>query len=505
MQKIAEALEVGLDALSGKETTTCPQPAPVYQQLAEPQATYSQEASQLNIVATFTVDNADISPSEAARLLESAACGTWVSCWTEDYISPNTSKPKAVAARALGSGQTEVDILFPHSMVEEGSITGILSVLGAAVTSTGAKMVDIRVPELFLRTFQGPSFGVQGLRDMTGKYGRPLLSTTLRPMHGLSPKMYGRAAYEALKGGVDITCDPTLLHSIPGNTWRDRFRYTAEAVHSASGESNEFKAHAANITAGTLEQMQERAEWAKELDLGLVMVDSAAIGWTALQSIAGWCHRQDMALCAMGGRALAGNMMSEQLEAKLLRLIGADVASIGSPLKGSTSQRRYSVGTVNVMRETTLPPSPENGILFDQPFAGMASCFPAVGGGHNPWHFPRLIDALGNDTIIQCGGSVMGHPWGSAAGATANRVAIESLVQARGEGQSLNVDGRHVLQRAMKYSPELKEALEFWQEGSFLFGVIPGDKHLPLEGTVQQPIEGGFTPLRPIQSETEDE
>ena len=475
MVKIATALGVGLDNL----TNTQSRPDLLTVEGSNQSAAQTEPGTELNLVATFVLQDTDHTPAEAAKLLENAACGSWVSSWTEDYVSTNTRRPQASGARKINANQVEVDLTFPHDMIEDGSLTGMLSVLAAAVTSTGARMVDVRVPEVLLRTFYGPTFGIRGMRDMMNKHGRPLLSTTLRPMNGLSPKMYGRAAYEALKGGVDFTCDPTLLHSIPGLTWRERYRYTAEAIHTAGTETGEYKSHMVNITAGTLEEMIERADWAKELDINTVMVDSAAIGWSALQSISHWCRNNDMILAAMGGRALNGNMMSEQLEAKLLRLAGCDIASIGSPLKGNVVQRRYSIGTIQTMRANQIAAAPEGGILFDQPFAGMESCMPAVGGGHNPWHFPRLLDALGNDTIIQCGGSVMGHPWGSAAGATANRVAVEAIVQARGEGRTLNVDGRNILQRATKYSPELKTALEFWQEGNFLFGVVLGQGGKP--------------------------
>ncbi|MFZ2619264.1 MAG: RuBisCO large subunit C-terminal-like domain-containing protein [Alphaproteobacteria bacterium] len=483
MMKISRALGIGLDTLAGSGglgvTALDSSPAPkVHESLAA-----------FDVLVTFVLTDTDKTTREAAQLLENAANGTWVTTWTEDFVDPHQPRPRAVASRQVGTRRVEVDMAFPHCMVEEGSMTGLLSVIAAGATSTGARMLDIRVPEVLLRTYQGPALGARGIRDYFGKYGRPLLSATMRPMLGLSPRMYGRAVFEALKGGVDMTCDPTLMHGIPGNSWRERFRYVAEAVHDAGVDAGELKAHAVNITAGTVEHMQERARWAKELELGVVMVDSAAIGWTALQSMSNWCRANEQIFCAMGGRTLGGAMMSEQLEAKLLRLTGCDVTSIGSPLRGSVAQRRLTIGTISALKDSTVERAPEGGLFFNQPFAALEASLPAVGGGHNPWHFPRLLDALGDDVMIQCGGSVMGHPWGSAAGATANRVAIEALVQARNEGHSLHVDGRTTLQRAMRYSPELKTALEFWQEGSFLFGVVAGSRTDDGAGPLQARVD----------------
>ncbi|MBA43503.1 MAG: hypothetical protein CMF62_05795 [Magnetococcales bacterium] len=127
---------------------------------------------------------------------------------------------------------------------------------------------------------------------------------------------------------------------------------------------------------------------------------------------------------------------------------------------------------------------PEGMIVFDQPTCGIPAAWPACGGGHNAWHMPQLLDAMGNDIIIQCGGSTMGHPWGSLAGATANRTALEALVKARTMGVHIPTEGRNILQEAAKSSSELKVALKYWQEGAFLFGVINNDDKAKLEAMV---------------------
>ena len=467
--RLATALNISLDTLN---------PQPTLSQQAQ-----GTQASTYPMQAVYVLENTDHSPEAASDLLTQAAQGSWVNSWTQAYTTPNLPQPQTAKAEQTGTRRLQLTLTFPHEMLEKGSITGMLSVAGSALTGTGARLIDLRLPEPLLRTFNGPAFGPRGLRDTFNKHGRPLLSCTIRPMYGLSPRQYGRAAFEALVGGVDITADPTLLHSIPSNPWRERFRFVAEAAAAATRETNEFKTHAVNISAPTIEDMQERALWARDLELALVMVDSAAIGWSAVQSLASFCAKNELLLCAMGGRALSGNMLSEQLQAKLLRLAGADVVSTGSPLRGNVSNRRYVTGVLNALRDDMLPQSPDTGHYVEQPLAGLPAAMPAVGGGHNPWHFPRLVDAVGDDAVIQCGGSVMGHPHGSLAGATACRTAVEALVQARGEGHNLNVDGRHILQKAARYAPELKSALETFQEGSFLFGVVHSMPR-PTEGSV---------------------
>ena len=483
--KLAAALNVALSELSPPTTSQG----------------LGSRAGAFPLRAVYTLENTDLTPENARQLLHQAANGVWVASPVDDFIAPETTRAEVTRCLQVGTRRLQLEVDFPLEMLEEGSLPSLLSVAGSALTGTGAKLLDIRIPEPFLRSFHGPAFGTRGLRDTFNKHGRPLLAATIRPMHGLSPRQYGRMVYEALVGGIDTTADPTLLHSIPSATWRERFRFVAEASMAATRETNEFKTHMVNISAATLAKMEERALWARELELACVMVDSAAIGWAAVQSIAAFCAKNDLLLATMGGRALAGDMMSEQLQAKLLRFAGADVVSTGSPLRGNVANRRYVQGVLNALRDDNLPQAPESGHYVSQPLAGLNAAMPAVGGGHNPWHFPRLLDAVGHHTIIQCGGSVMGHPHGAQAGATACRTALEALVQAQGEGQNLNVEGRHTLQRAAKYSAELRHALEHFQEGSFLFGIVHSAPR-PTEGSVLPATANPSPGIAPVATVT---
>ncbi len=475
MVKIAQALNVSLDSLAGSLTVldggkNAEREAPI--------SLPAGHASETDVLVSFVLEDTDLTPREAARLLSNAATGSWVHSWTENLIDyAHTMKPRPTVAMPLGPRTVAVDVAFPHDLMEAGSVVSLISVISATVTSTGARIDDIRLPPILLRTYQGAAFGVQGVRDSTGKYGRPILSATMRPPVGLSPKMYGRAVHEALVGGLDMTADPTLLHSLPSNGWRERAKYLSEALFTAREESGEGKLHALNVSAPTVEQMIERADFAQLEQIGAVSVDSAAVGWSAMESLARWCAKHDMILCALGGRALHNGPLSQQLVAKLLRVVGCDVVSVGSPLRGSAQARRTVTGIVTSLREQDPEAFPEGHIMYDQPTCGLRTVLPACGGGHNVWHLPQLMDALGNDMIIQCGGSTMGHPGGSMAGATANRVAIEALALAANEGKNLATEGRAVLAAAAKSSKELAEAMSFWREGSFLFGVVSGKEN----------------------------
>ena len=70
------------------------------------------------------------------------------------------------------------------------------------------------------------------------------------------------------------------------------------------------------------------------------------------------------------------------------------------------------------------------------------------------------------------GGGTLGHPWGNAAGAAANRVALEACVAARNSGRELEREGKEILTQAARSSPELRTAMETWKEIKFEFDTV---------------------------------
>ncbi|KAJ3675992.1 hypothetical protein LUZ61_021661 [Rhynchospora tenuis] len=90
---------------------------------------------------------------------------------------------------------------------------------------------------------------------------------------------------------------------------------------------------------------------------------------------------------------------------------------------------------------------------------------------------PALTEIFGDDSVLQFGGGTLGHPWGNAPGAVANRVALEACVQARNEacvqarneGRDLAREGNEIIRAAAKWSPELAAACEVWKAIKFEF------------------------------------
>ncbi len=107
------------------------------------------------------------------------------------------------------------------------------------------------------------------------------------------------------------------------------------------------------------------------------------------------------------------------------------------------------------------------GFQFDQDSGWMPGIFPVASGGIHAGQMHQLLDYLGEDCILQFGGGTIGHPMGIAAGATANRVALETMVLARNEGRDYVKEGPDILKEAAKGCKPLQEAIDTWGEITF--------------------------------------
>ncbi len=99
----------------------------------------------------------------------------------------------------------------------------------------------------------------------------------------------------------------------------------------------------------------------------------------------------------------------------------------------------------------------------------MPGVMPVASGGIHAGQMHQLLHHLGEDVVLQFGGGTIGHPMGIAAGATANRVALEAMIKARNEGRDYLAEGESILKAAAKHSRELDIALSTWGDITFTY------------------------------------
>jgi ribulose-bisphosphate carboxylase large chain len=279
--------------------------------------------------------------------------------------------------------------------------------------------------------------------------------------------------YEALRGGLDFTKDDENINSQPFMRWRDRFLFCMEAVNRATAATGEIKGHYLNVTAGTMEEMYERADFAKDLGTVIVMID-LTIGYTAIQSMAKWARRNGVILHLH--RAGHGTYTRQKTHgvnfrviAKWMRLAGVDHIHAGTVVGKLEGDPNAIRGYYNTLRANKIDADLSQGLYFEQDWASLPAVMPVASGGIHAGQMHQLLHLLGEDVVLQFGGGTIGHPDGIAQGATANRVAMEAMIQARNEGRDFLSEGPEILNKAARWSPELRKALDIWKDVSYDF------------------------------------
>ncbi|MGB7698562.1 MAG: ribulose-bisphosphate carboxylase large subunit, partial [Methylovirgula sp.] len=378
-------------------------------------------------------------------------------------------------------------IAYDLDLFEPGSIANLsASIIGNVFGFKPLKALrleDMRLPIGYVKTFQGPATGIVAERERLDKFGRPLLGATVKPKLGLSGRNYGRVVYEALKGGLDFTKDDENINSQPFMHWRDRYLYCMEAVAKAEAASGEVKGTYLNVTGATMEDMYERAEFAKELGSVIVMID-LVIGYTAIQSMAKWARKNDIILhLHRAGHSTytrqKNHGVSFRVICKWMRLAGVDHIHAGTVVGKLEGDPNMTRGYYDICREDYNPVRLEHGLFFDQHWASLNKVMPVASGGIHAGQMHLLVDMLGEDCVLQFGGGTIGHPMGIAAGATANRVALEAIIFARNAGRDILREGEEILETAAKKSLPLKQALETWKDVTFDYASTDTPDFLP--------------------------
>ncbi|WP_419816934.1 ribulose-1,5-bisphosphate carboxylase/oxygenase large subunit [Glacieibacterium sp.] len=413
----------------------------------------------------------------AAAIAGESSTATWTVVWTDRLTACDKYRAKAYRVVPVPNSEDQffAYIAYDIDLFEGGSITNLTaSIIGNVFGFKAVKALrleDMRIPVAYLKTFQGPATGIVVERERLDKFGRPLLGATTKPKLGLSGRNYGRVVYEALKGGLDFVKDDENINSQPFMHWRDRYLYVMEAVNKAQAATGEVKGHYLNVTAGTMEDMYERADFARELGSNIIMID-LVIGYTAIQSMAKWARKNDMILhLHRAGNSTYSRQknhgMNFRVICKWMRMAGVDHIHAGTVVGKLEGDPLMIAGFYDVLREDQIPENLEHGIFFDQDWGSLNKVMPVASGGIHAGQMHQLIHYLGEDVILQFGGGTIGHPMGIQAGATANRVALEAMIMARNEGRDYLAEGPDILAAAARWCSPLKAALDTWKGISF--------------------------------------
>lgn len=276
-----------------------------------------------------------------------------------------------------------------------GELTQLLNVLwGNASLFPGVKIVDLKLPDVILKNFSGPRYGINGLRSMFKAETRPLLTTALKPM-GSDPATLAEMARTLALAGFDLIKDDHSLANQPWANWKERVTLVSRAVQEANEVTGSNCAYAPSLNL-PFDQFKDAAHTAKELGAGALLILPGITGFDSLRVLAA---DDSLALPIQGHPAMLGSLVTSKQEGiahgivfgTLMRLAGADV-SIFPNLGG-----RFSFTEAQCM---------EIAGRSREELGSLKPTWIAPAGGMTLERIPEMINMYGKDTALLIGGAL---------------------------------------------------------------------------------------------------
>ncbi|NQT49111.1 type III ribulose-bisphosphate carboxylase [Candidatus Kuenenbacteria bacterium] len=400
------------------------------------------------IVVTFYMEPA-IAFNEAA---EAVAGESSIGSWTDlSTLKPDVAKKIGAKVFYFNEKQNIVKIAYPLELFELGSIPQFLSSVGGNIFSMKAiknlRLVDVEFPEKYIKSFQGPALGIEGIRKILKNKDRIILGSIIKPKVGLSAIEHAQVAYDVWKNGIDLVKDDENLTSMVFNKFEERIKRTLAMRDKVEKETGKIKIYAANVTAPP-DIMLERAKYVKSLGGRCVMVDIVSTGLDNVQ----YLRKQNLGLIIHGHRAGHSTFtrypkhgITMLVLAKLARLAGIDQLHTGTVVGKMEGSEQEVLSINELLREDW-----QHYHILRENWSALKPTMPIASGGLHPALLPKLEEILGHDIIANFGGGVHGHKDGSAAGARACAQAAEAIFEKKS------------LKEQAKFHPELKTALDQW-------------------------------------------
>ncbi len=282
---------------------------------------------------------------------------------------------------------------------------------------SGLKLLDVTLPPAFLQAYQGPQFGVQGTRRLTRVTGRPVIGTILKPSVGMTPEQTAAQARMLAEAGVDFIKDDELQADGPHCPFEKRMAAVLRELNAYADRTGKRPMYAANIT-GEIDQMLRRHDAVVAAGGTCIMVSLNSVGLPAMTAlrrhaqVAIHGHRNGW---GMFSRSHATGMSFIAYQ-KLWRLAGIDHVHVNG-LRNKFCEPDDSV--IASARECLTP-------MFPAPYKGC-EIMPVFSSGQSAKQIPDTYKALGSmDLIYACGGGILAHPSGPAAGVRSLQQAWEA-------------------------------------------------------------------------------
>jgi ribulose-bisphosphate carboxylase large chain len=279
---------------------------------------------------------------------------------------------------------------------------------------TGLKLMDIDLPASFGNQYKGPTFGIEGCRELTGVNNRPLIGTIIKPSIGLTVEQTAAMVKTLADAGIDFIKDDELLSSSANSNFNDRVEAVMKILNAHADKTGKKVMFAFNIS-GEMDEMLARYEKIADAGGTCAMVSVNSVGLSATKKIC------DQGKLAIHGHRNGWGMLTRhpllgidfRAYQKLWRLAGVDQLHVN----GINNKFWESDDSVVNSIEACLTP------MYDH-----KRVLPVVSSGQ--WGgqaFETYRRTNTTDLLYMAGGGIMAHPLGPAAGVKALQQAWKLL------------------------------------------------------------------------------
>jgi len=271
---------------------------------------------------------------------------------------------------------------------------------------TKSRAIDIEIPASVKKHFLGPQFGMNGYREYTGQYHKPLLGGIIKPKTGLTPTQLLDMVTQMVEGGVDFIKEDEILSNPSFCSLQDRVPLIANYLNNCGRKvAYHF------CINGDPHILLERAKYVASFSSEYATMGVHINVWSGLGifnsirklNLPLFIHYQKSGekVYSHPGNAFG---ISWPVLCELAGLSGADTIHAG--MIGGYSSDDHDMlahAAKNLAKYGTIP---------------------ALSCGMHPGLVNHVTEKFGNDYLANVGGAINGHPGGTRDGARAMRQAI---------------------------------------------------------------------------------
>jgi len=391
------------------------------------------------IIATYRIETAHPLEFAAEVMAGEQSCGTFVrvpgetdelrerhAARVERIIEVETVDHPALPFSKPPKNHTgkfkraEVTLSFPLENMG-ASLPNLLTTVSGNLYElrefSGLKLISLELPEAFAEKYQGPQFGIGGTRKLTGVEGRPIIGTIVKPSVGLSPEQTAGLVGTLIEAGLDFIKDDELMADPPHSPFEKRVSAVMRVINKHAEKTGRKAMYAFNVT-GEIDEMLDRHDVVLAAGGTCAMVSLNHTGTPAVTHL-----RRHSQLPIHGHRNGWGMLtrspyLGIEFKAyqKIWRLAGVD------HLHCNGLRNKFWEPDKSVIASARACLEP---LFKDKPYVAM----PVLASAQWAGQAVDSYNALGTvDVMYVCGGGIVAHPAGIAAGVASVRQGWEAAL-----------------------------------------------------------------------------